>query len=474
MSEVFIPHGWMLCKLGEVCTKPQYGYTTKASDKGHVKFLRTTDITKGNLNWDTVPFCLEAPENIENYQLENRDIVISRAGSIGFSCLLKDPPQQAVFASYLIRFKPSPNLNELYLKHFLGSGLYWTQLAEQAAGNAVQNVNAQKLSDLDIYLPPLAEQYEIAARLDDLLARVDILKTRLDAIPSILKRFRQSTLAAAVSGKLTEEWRKQTTYMHPVECDDWKWSDIPETWSVIYYEKAVDSRLGKMLDRSKNSGLSISYLGNINVRWFVFDLSNLQQILALGKEIADLSVKRGDVLICEGGEPGRAAIWTDESERTIIYQKALHRARVSKHLMPEWLVFNLKNDADKETLNQLFTGTTIKHLTGKALRQYPLRVPPFEEQAEIVRRVEELFAFADQIAQRVRDAQIRINKLTKSILAKAFRGDLTADWRAANPDLITGENSAEALLAQIRSERKELAPKKRCTRRLFKQVKREE
>jgi type I restriction enzyme S subunit len=81
-------------------------------------------------------------------------------------------------------------------------------------------------------------------------------------------------------------------------------------------------------------------------------------------------------------------------------------------------------------------------------------LPPIEEQEEIVLRVEELFAFADQIEQRVKVAQQRVNHLTQAILAKAFRGELTAEWREQNPDLISGENSAAALLARIKTERK--------------------
>lgn len=98
------------------------------------------------------------------------------------------------------------------------------------------------------------------------------------------------------------------------------------------------------------------------------------------------------------------------------------------------------------------------------LRELPVNLPEILEQTEIVRRVEQLFAYADQIEQRVKDAQARVNHLTQSILAKAFRGELTADWRAQNPDLISGDNSAEALLARIRAER-EAAGSKPKTRK---------
>ena len=88
-------------------------------------------------------------------------------------------------------------------------------------------------------------------------------------------------------------------------------------------------------------------------------------------------------------------------------------------------------------------------------------IPSKEEQTEIVRRVEQLFAYADQLEQRVKDAQARVNHLTQSILAKAFRGELTAEWRAQNPELISGENSAAALLERIKAEREATAKPKR-------------
>ncbi|WP_196806493.1 restriction endonuclease subunit S [Methylobacter luteus] len=300
--------------------------------------------------------------------------------------------------------------------------------------------------------PPLTEQKVIADKLDTLLAQVESTKARLERIPQILKRFRQSVLAAAVSGKLTEEWRGSLEYYQVPQSYDWKWGQVPQLWETDFFPDLVSSRLGKMLDKAKNTGKPTKYLGNINVRWFSFDLENLQEILVSEEEQNELTVKRGDVLICEGGEPGRCATWSEDTTYPIVFQKALH-SRVGKRITPQWLAFNLKNDSDNKSLEQLFTGTTIKHLTGKALKKYPLRVPPVEEQTEIVRRVEQLFAYADTIEQQVQNALARVNNLTPSILAKAFRGELTEQWRKDNPDLIRGGNSAEALLEKIKAER---------------------
>jgi len=94
------------------------------------------------------------------------------------------------------------------------------------------------------------------------------------------------------------------------------------------------------------------------------------------------------------------------------------------------------------------------------MKKMPINLPPLEEQAEIVRRVDQLFAFADQVEQQVKNAQARVDKLTQSILAKAFRGELTAEWRAAHPELIGGEHSAAALLERIKAEKGKQTPAK--------------
>lgn len=109
MSEVEnLPQGWEISKIGEVCEPSQYGYTAKAGAKGNYHYLRTTDITKTELDWDNVPFCEISEEEAKKYLLKDNDVVISRAGSIGYSYLISKA-KKSVFASYLIRFRPLLN-----------------------------------------------------------------------------------------------------------------------------------------------------------------------------------------------------------------------------------------------------------------------------------------------------------------------------------------------------------------------------
>ncbi len=120
--------------------------------------------------------------------------------------------------------------------------------------------------------------------------------------------------------------------------------------------------------------------------------------------------------------------------------------------------------AAKDHLTISGQGTTVKTIYMPACKQFRIITPPLEEQTEIVRRVDQLFAHADRIEQQVNNALVRVNNLTQSILAKAFRGELTEQWRKDNPELISGENSAEVLLERIKAERAAQKPAGRRTK----------
>ncbi|GAK59895.1 subunit S of type I restriction-modification system [Candidatus Vecturithrix granuli] len=198
---------WVETTLGEIATHPQYGWTTKAGQSGEFKYFRTTDINSP-ISWESVPFCVEIPKNPEEYVIQKNDILVSRAGSVGLSIRFEEDHVDTLFASYLIRFKAIPPIDSKFIAYYLLTREYWDFIRESQSGIAVPNVNASKLSNLSIPLPPLKEQRRIVAKLDALLPKVKHVQTRLAKIPGIVKKFCQSVLAAACSGRLTEDWRE--------------------------------------------------------------------------------------------------------------------------------------------------------------------------------------------------------------------------------------------------------------------------
>jgi type I restriction enzyme S subunit len=139
-------------------------------------------------------------------------------------------------------------------------------------------------------------------------------------------------------------------------------------------------------------------------------------------------LEAGDVLVCEGGEPGRAAVWRDEKS-DMRFQKALHRVRCDNQVMPDWLVNVLQAHASSGLLSRYFTGSGIAHLTGVSLARVPVPLSPIEEQREIVRRVDQLLKLADVLKQRIEAASKRVERSSHAVLAKAFRGDLSISGR---------------------------------------------
>lgn len=435
-------------KLGDICTKPQYGWTTKAIHSGSVKLLRTTDITKEHLNWDTVPFCTDIPARLENYLVESGDILVSRAGSVGASYLVENP-EKSVFASYLIRFNPiSDIVSPEYVHLYLQTPAFWNFIQDNQSGIAMLNVNASKLSNLPVPVPPLDVQAKIVQSVNNSLMGLNTLHHSLELISIHIARLRQSILKAACEGRLVpteaelaaqegrdyetgeqlltrilEERRHSFTgrgkYKEPTEPDSESVPlELQSGWTWATFDQIADIRLGKMLDKSKHRhGIPLPYLRNINVRWRSVKTDDLLNMFFLSEEIDRYSVCKGDLLVCEGGEPGRAAIWDGEP---ITFQKALHRVRPKSGVEVQHALNWIQYLAQSGKLASFFSGSTIKHLTREAFIPIPFPLPPLAEQKRIVEEVERRFAILDQVEELIKTNLERCQTLRQSILHKAF------------------------------------------------------
>jgi type I restriction enzyme S subunit len=164
---------------------------------------------------------------------------------------------------------------------------------------------------------------------------------------------------------------------------------VKNDWQRKKVSEIARHSLGKMLDKAKNKGELKPYLRNLNVRWFDFDLSDVLEMRFLPEEEAKYTAVKGDVLVCEGGYPGRAAIW--DKDEPVYFQKALHRIRFHQPEHNKWFLYYLYARDLDGTLKKYFNGSGIQHFTGEALSQFEIPLPSLPEQRRIIGILDETF-----------------------------------------------------------------------------------
>jgi len=231
-----------------------------------------------------------------------------------------------------------------------------------------------------------------------------------EPVSELLKRVTEEKSRLVAGGAL----KKQKSL--PEVSEEEKPYALPSNWKWVRFDSISNTRLGKMLDKAKNKGELRPYLRNTNVQWFNFEIDDLKSMRFEEHELDEYRVIPGDLVICEGGEPGRCAVWQGEVEDMFI-QKALHRARPWLGISPFFLQFCLKAAAHSGFLDQFFTGATIKHFSGEKLAKYPVPLPPLAEQHRIVVKVDQLMALCDQLKTRLTQAR-QLNEQLASTLAE--------------------------------------------------------
>lgn len=337
---------------------------------------------------------------------------------------------------------PKPNITTSeFLYYFLINEK--DNFIAKAKGGAQPNISQALIKEHEVYLPPFAEQKEIADRLDKLLAQVEATQARLARIPDIIKLFRQSVLAAAVSGKLT------TIEVGSIG----KVKNCAQIISGLAFKKSQYSERGSRL-------LQIANVGYGNTKW---DKPNHIPI-ELSESYSEYSMEVGDIVLALNRPITNDTLKVARVEKkdlpAILYQRVARIRCDQQILEPSYFFLMMQSQKFLKLVAQNLKGSDQPYLNTTDLSCFDLYAPTPKEQTEIVRRVEQLFAYADTLEQQAKAAKARVDKLTQAILAKAFRGELTADWRAANPDLISGDNSAAALLARIQAERAAASGKK--------------
>ena len=295
-----------------------------------------------------------------------------------------------------------------YLNHVLRSKYFVDYTIQCGYGVKMPRLSTTDACNGQIPLPPYNEQKHIVASIEGWFQLVDILESDQADLDEAIQKAKSKILDLAIHGKLVPQDPNDEPAIDLLKrinpkftpCDNAHYEnntiEIPENWEWVKLSDIAVSELGKTLDKGKNSGTPHNYLCAFNVKWCSFDLSVIKKIPLEEEELERYKVRKGDLLICEGGDVGRAAIW--ESDQDIYYQNALHRVRFKDEINQYFYLYVLQYYKSLGMIDDVSGGVTIKHFTQNSMKKLCFPLPPIKEQQRIVSAINQYHTILDNIS----------------------------------------------------------------------------
>ena len=508
-----LPPTWCATTVAVISDPLRYGYTASANPEADgPKMLRITDIQNGQVQWLGVPRCEISPDKRDQFLVSTGDIVFARTGgTVGKSFLIREVPEPAVFASYLIKVSPATGVEPRYLYWFFQSLNYWEQIA-QKKGGLQGNVNAKTLGSIELAFAPTNEQRRIVERIEMLFDEIDRGRRSLRDAKGAIGLYRESLLKSAFEGRLTADWRAKNP--DKLECPhtllgrirgqrqdcykaalrDWEralgnWREeggmgkkpakpkqpraipakpidngIPGWTTVPLGLVVVDPIYGTPKKCGYGTGatgvLRIPNIGSGRV-----DPTDLKSADFDETESARFSLQEGDILTVRSNGSlsivGKPAMVRQQHTDYLFAGYLIRLRPIVQSLVPKYLVYMLMEPTVRAQIETKAKSTSgVNNISAKELQELNAPICCPEEQAEIVRILDASLEAAEIVDADIDVNLARADALRQSILKKAFSGELVSQ----DPD----DEPAQALLARIRASRSEdstTRPRRRARRR---------
>ena len=293
-------------------------------------------------------------------------------------------------------------LDNRYIKISIASNI--ADIISKANG-LIPGLKRELLLSLMIPIAPLSEQKRIANAVERWFTLIDELESNEGDLLKAIDKAKSKILDLAIHGKLVPQDPNDEPAIDLLKrinpkfeaCSDSLYETLPNGWEVCIMNDIASSELGKTLDKEKNKGEYKPYLCSINVFWNHFVLNEMKQMRFEINELEHYSIHQGDLVICEGGDAGRCAVWPNSY--SVLFQNAIHRVRFKENIDSYFYMYVIMYLKNKHILDNYCKGVTIKHFTKTALLSLPVPLPPINEQLRIVAKIEELFAVLDSIKE---------------------------------------------------------------------------
>lgn len=348
-------------------------------EKGYAVLVRYADYTN---NFDSKKFVYvnESAYNfLEKSKLFGGEIIMSNVGSVGklFICPKLGEYMSLAPNSILIRTD-----NNSFFYYYFSSDAFQRKINEITSKTALPKFNKTSFKKIKLSIPPLQTQQQIVEELDCLTSIIEKQKKQLEELDN---------LAQSIFYDM---------FGDPIENE--------KGWDIKKLGDLCISDLGKTLNKSKDTGNSLPYLCSINIQWNYIDLSVKKEAQFEENEINKYSVFKGDLLVCEGGDIGRAAIWKEDY--SMLYQNALHRIRFDKNIIAEYVLYFLWRLKQKGILDTRYAkGVTIKHLVKSSLLSINIPVPPLSLQQQFASKIEAIEKQKELIKKSIKETEDLFN-----------------------------------------------------------------
>ena len=427
-----IPASWKWVRLDSLVIKnikrgksPKYVVKSKA-----IAFAQKCNTKAGNIDLSLAQFIDEiALSKYNDYEfLKNNDIVINSTGTgtlgrVGIFKTTDNPNNYAILPDSHVTTIRVNNIAFYYYVYYCLKNLQ-SFFEKNGDGSTKQKeLKPEIIRKVPIPLPPLAEQKRIVAKIEELLPYVERYEAAYNKLQQLNKRFpvdlQKSVLQLAIQGrlvpqrpeegnaeglcqqiqaekqKLIKEGKIKKEKPLPPITDDEKPFEIPASWKWVHLNNIATNNLRKTLDKIKKKKKTTKYLCSINVYWNGINLDIIKEALFEEEEVKKYSLEKKDLLICEGGDIGRCAVW--ENDFPMCYQNALHRVRFYQNINPYLYKYFIEYYKAIGIIDKYSKGVTIKHLVQNSLNSIWFPLPPLKEQKRIVAKIEEILPLCDKL-----------------------------------------------------------------------------
>lgn len=472
-SESDLPEGWTTSWLGDGIVsdiQPGFACGKNNRDGEGIAHLRPMNVsTEGRIDLSILKYVPASEANREERVARYGDVIFNNTNSaelVGKTAHYGHAEPRA-FSNHMTRLRCQ---SEILDARFCAMSLHqlWRDGYFQSVCNnhvSQASVSRTVLSETEISLPPLAEQKRIVAKVEELLARVNAARHRLARVPAILKRFRQAVLAAACSGRLTADWRDKHRNTESA-ASRWRLDskpavrpeimpELPIQWTCRHLreisERVSVGHVGPTSKHYCSEREGVAFVRSQNVRPGYMNWNEIRYItLKFHQKLRKSQLRSGDLLVVRvGANRGDTCTVSDGvgplNCANIVFARPFPG-------ISDYLNLYCQSPMGRDLLLDMTTGSAQGVLNTTSVAELPVPIPPAEEQAEVLRRVEALFKLADAIERRVASATARADKLTQAILAKAFRGELVPTEAELARRESRPYEPASALLARIESE----------------------